>query len=68
MQALIDYVYATLGMDILSFAAVPENGCEIDSLDDKSEFAHHIMLVNLVRIFGAVKNIQAGCHFVTLPT
>ena len=71
VEALVDYIYATLGMDldyILPFAAVPENGREIDSLDDKSELAHRIMLVNLLRILGAVKSKKASRHFVTRPT
>jgi fatty acid synthase subunit alpha len=48
-----------VGMDldyILPFAAIPENGHEIDSLDDKPELAHRIMLVNLHRILGAANN------------
>lgn len=71
VEALVDYIYATLGMDldyILPFAAVPENGREIDGLDDKSELAHRIMLVNLLRILGAVKTKKASRHFVTRPT
>ena len=71
VEALIDYIYATLGLDldyILPFAAVPENGREIDGIDDKSELAHRIMLVNLFRILGAVKNKKAIRHFVTCPT
>jgi len=35
---------------ILPFAAIPENGREIDTLDDKSELAHRILLVNVLRI------------------
>jgi fatty acid synthase subunit beta len=71
VEALVDYIYATLGMDldyILPFAAVPENGREIDGLDDKSELAHRIMLVNLLRILGAVKSKKASRHFITRPT
>ncbi|KAF8843701.1 hypothetical protein BDN67DRAFT_963867 [Paxillus ammoniavirescens] len=71
VEALVDYIYATLGMDldyILPFAAIPENGREIDGLDDKSELAHRIMLVNLLRILGAVKTKKASRHFVTRPT
>jgi fatty acid synthase subunit alpha, fungi type len=71
VEALVNYIYATLGMDldyILPFAAIPENGREIDSLDDKSELAHRIMLVNLFRILGAVKAKRASRHFVTRPT
>ncbi|EJD06870.1 fatty acid synthase [Fomitiporia mediterranea MF3/22] len=71
VETLVDYVYATLGLDldyILPFAAVPENGREIDGLDDKSELAHRIMLVNLLRLLGAVKTKKASRHFVTRPT
>ncbi|KAJ7019830.1 fatty acid synthase [Mycena alexandri] len=71
VEALVDYIYANLGMDldyIIPFAGVPENGREIDSLDDKSELAHRIMLVNLLRILGAVKSKKASRHFVTRPT
>ena len=70
VEALVDYIYANLGMDldyILPFAGIPENGREIDGLDDKSELAHRMMLVNLLRILGAVKNKKASRHFVTRP-
>ncbi|KAJ3916064.1 fatty acid synthase [Lentinula edodes] len=71
VEALVDYIYSTLGMDldfILPFAGIPENGREIDGIDDKSELAHRIMLTNLLRILGAVKNKKASRHFVTRPT
>ncbi|THH15787.1 hypothetical protein EW146_g4747 [Bondarzewia mesenterica] len=71
VEALVDYIFATLGLDldyILPFAAVPENGREIDGLDDKSELAHRIMLVNLLRLLGAVKTKKASRNFVTRPT
>lgn len=51
VEALVNYIYATLCLDlnyIILFAAIPENGHEIDGIDDKSELAHHIMLVNLL--------------------
>jgi fatty acid synthase subunit alpha, fungi type len=35
---LVDYSYTTLGLDldyVIPFAPVPENGREIDGLDDK---------------------------------
>ena len=66
----IIYIYANLGMDldyILPFASIPENSRQIDGLDDKSELAHRMMLVNLLRILGAVKNKKASRHFVTRP-
>ena len=71
VEAFIDYIYTSLGMDldyILPFAALPENGREIDGLDDKSELAHRIMLVNILRLMGAVKNKKASRNFVTRPT
>ncbi len=40
VEALVDYIYANLGMDldyIIPFAGIPENGREIDGLDDRSE-------------------------------
>ncbi|KAF8656258.1 hypothetical protein AX16_002694 [Volvariella volvacea WC 439] len=71
VEALIDYIYNNLGMDldyIIPFAGLPENGREIDGLDDKSEVAHRMMLVNLLRLMGAVKTKKASRHFVTRPT
>jgi fatty acid synthase subunit beta len=71
VEALVDYIYSTLGLDldfILPFAGIPENGREIDSIDDKSELAHRMMLTNLLRILGAVKSKKASRHFVTRPT
>ncbi|KJA22996.1 hypothetical protein HYPSUDRAFT_201793 [Hypholoma sublateritium FD-334 SS-4] len=70
VEALVDYIYANLGMDldyIIPFAGIPENGREIDGLDDRSELAHRMMLVNLLRVLGAVKTKKASRHFVTRP-
>ena len=39
VDALVDYIYSTLNL-VLPLAAIPENGREIDGLDDKSELAH----------------------------
>ncbi|GAA5980800.1 hypothetical protein JCM11641_002656 [Rhodosporidiobolus odoratus] len=74
VEALVDYIYNKekgLGMDldyILPFAALPENGREIDGLDDRSELAHRIMLTNLLRLLGAVKAKKAALQLVTRPT
>jgi fatty acid synthase subunit beta len=71
VEALVNYIYANLGMDldyILPFSGIPKNGREIDGLDDRSELAHCMMLVNLLCILGAVKNKKASFHFVTRPT
>ncbi|KAF8500133.1 hypothetical protein F5888DRAFT_1888338 [Russula emetica] len=40
VEVLVDYIYMTLRLDldyVIPFAAVPENGCKINGLDDKSE-------------------------------
>ena len=71
IEALVDYIYAILGLDldyILPFAAVPENGREIDDLDDKPGLARRIMLTNIVYIFGTTETNKASCHSVTRPT
>ena len=71
VEALVDYIYAILGLDldyILPFAAVSGDGREINSLDDKSELAHRIMLTNIVCILGAVKSNKASRNSVTRPT
>jgi 3-oxoacyl-ACP reductase-like protein len=46
-RSLLDY--------IITLADVPENGREIDAPDDKSELAHRIMLVKLLRLLGVYK-------------
>ena len=80
VEALVDYIYANLSMDldyILPFAGIPENGQEIDGLDDKSELAHRIMLVNLLLISGLSRTRkqvvilsldQLKSYFYCLPT
>jgi fatty acid synthase subunit alpha len=73
VEALVNYVYDTkngLGWDldfIVPFAAIPENGREIDSIDSKSELAHRIMLTNLLRLLGMVKTNKASRGFETRP-
>lgn len=76
VEALVEYIYSSdpntgLDMDldyILPFAALPENGREIDGIDDRSELAHRIMLTNLLRLLGAVKAKKASRRFITRPT
>ncbi|KAK3672991.1 beta subunit of fatty acid synthetase [Recurvomyces mirabilis] len=73
VNALVDYIYDEkkgLGWDldyIVPFAAIPENGREIDSIDSKSELAHRIMLTNLLRMLGGVKAQKAARGFETRP-
>ncbi|KAI9660094.1 MAG: 3-oxoacyl-[acyl-carrier-protein] synthase [Bathelium mastoideum] len=73
VDALINYIYDPkngLGWDldyIVPFAAIPENGREIDNIDSKSELAHRIMLTNLLRMIGAVKTKKFENGFTTRP-
>lgn len=74
VEALVDYVYDTkkgsLGWDldyVVPFAAIPENGREIDSIDSKSELAHRIMLTNLLRLLGCIKTQKQARGFETRP-
>ncbi|KAH7108468.1 hypothetical protein BKA62DRAFT_667324 [Auriculariales sp. MPI-PUGE-AT-0066] len=64
VEAVVDDIYETLGLDldyILPFAAIPENGRQI-------ELAHRMMLTNVLRLLGAVKTKKASRHIVTHPT
>ncbi|KAI9783021.1 MAG: 3-oxoacyl-[acyl-carrier-protein] synthase [Peltula sp. TS41687] len=73
VEALVDYIYDPkkgLGWDldyIVPFAAIPENGREIDSIDSKSELAHRIMLTNLIRLLGYVKTQKQSRGHETRP-
>ncbi|KAE8442386.1 hypothetical protein EG329_003402 [Mollisiaceae sp. DMI_Dod_QoI] len=73
VEALIEYIYDIkkgLGWDldfVVPFAAIPENGREIDSIDSKSELAHRIMLTNLLRLLGCIKTQKAERGFETRP-
>lgn len=52
---------------VVPFAAISENGREIDGLDSKSELAHRIMLTNLLRLLGMVKTNKASRGYETRP-
>lgn len=75
VEALVDYIYddeknGGLGWDldaIIPFAAIPENGIELDNIDSKSEFAHRIMLTNIMRIMGQVKKQKSVRGIETRP-
>ena len=73
VEALVSYIYDTkngLGWDldyVVPFAAIPENGREIDSIDSKSELAHRIMLTNLIRMLGSIKSKKQEHGFETRP-
>ncbi|KAN0073257.1 hypothetical protein V8E54_008477 [Elaphomyces granulatus] len=73
VEALVEYIYDPkkgLGWDldyVVPFAAIPENGREIDSIDSKSELAHRIMLTNLLRLLGSIKIQKQQRGFETRP-
>ncbi|CCK69841.1 trifunctional fatty acid synthase subunit FAS2 KNAG_0D00890 [Huiozyma naganishii CBS 8797] len=74
-ETLVDYIYddeknGGLGWDldvIIPFAAIPENGIELENIDSKSEFAHRIMLTNIYRIMGFVKKQKSARDIETRP-
>lgn len=73
VEALVNYIYDPkkgLGWDldyVVPFAAIPENGREIDSIDSKSELAHRIMLTNLLRLLGYIKTQKQAHGYETRP-
>ncbi|KAK4149606.1 fatty acid synthase subunit alpha [Chaetomidium leptoderma] len=73
INALIEYIYDAktgLGWDldyIVPFAAISEQGRQIDGIDSKSELAHRIMLTNLIRLLGNVKAEKATRGYETRP-
>ncbi|KAI1340429.1 fatty acid synthase subunit alpha [Xylariaceae sp. FL0016] len=73
VDALVEYIYdpkSGLGWDldyIIPFAAISENGRQIDGIDSKSELAHRIMLTNLLRLLGDVKTQKSERGFETRP-
>lgn len=75
VEALVEYIYddeknGGLGWDldaIIPFAAIPENGIELDNIDSKSEFAHRIMLTNIMRVMGNVKKQKSQRGIETRP-
>ncbi len=72
-NALVDYIYdakSGLGWDldyIVPFAAISEQGRQIDGIDSKSELAHRIMLTNVIRLLGNVKAQKAARGYETRP-
>lgn len=76
VQGLVDYIYTDsagggLGLTldyIVPFAAIGEAGRTVDSIEGKSEGAHRVMLTNLLRLLGAVKENKARRRLDTRPT
>lgn len=64
-RSFVNYIYSDSGIKwdlnyvLLPFAAISENGNEIDGIDPKSESAHHLMLTNVLRLLGSIKKAKA---------
>lgn len=75
VEALVEFIYddeqnGGLGWDldaVIPFAAIPENGIELENIDSKSEFAHRIMLTNILRMLGNVKKQKSARGIETRP-
>lgn len=75
VDALVNYIYddpkkGGLGWDldfVIPFAAIPENGIELDNIGSRSELAHRVMLTNLYRLLGAVKTNKSSRGIETRP-
>lgn len=70
-NALIDHIYSDTGLAqdldaVLPFAAISESGYELDALGGKSELAHRLMLVNVLRLLGRIivnkRARHMNCH------
>jgi phosphopantetheine--protein transferase-like protein len=62
LRALIDWVYADLGLDldfVIPFGAISEQGVMLEDLGSRSEAAFRIMLTNIHRLIGMVKKAKA---------
>jgi len=61
IEDVIKHIYEELKLDIdyiMPFAAIPEGGRDIGRIDSFSEMAHRLMLTNVMRLLGAVKNAK----------
>jgi phosphopantetheine--protein transferase-like protein len=69
-KAIVKYVYETLKLDldfIVPFAAIGEGGRDISSIDGRSELSHRIMLTNLVRMLGHVRDAKEARNIYCRP-
>ncbi|KAI8855120.1 acyl transferase domain-containing protein [Chytridium lagenaria] len=67
-KALVDYSGLNWDLDfVIPFAAIPEQGREVDNIDSKSELAHRIMLTNLLRLMGEIKKKKQTMGYIARP-
>ncbi|KAM0794192.1 hypothetical protein BDR22DRAFT_901014 [Usnea florida] len=73
-EDLIKHIYdesTGLGQDLdifVPFAAISEDGRELDGIDDRSELAHRVMLINTHRVLGYIKTQKHQRGFTSRPT
>lgn len=70
INAIVDYIYDKEGSDVdfvIPFAAISETGMDIGEIGSKSELAHRIMLTNVIRLMGAIKNKKHERFIFTRP-
>ncbi|KAI8318065.1 hypothetical protein GQ54DRAFT_115675, partial [Martensiomyces pterosporus] len=77
IMALVGYIYSDtsgskgLGWDldfVIPFAAIPEMGSNISEIDSHSELAHRVMLTNVIRLLGEIKDAKVHLGYVTHPS
>ncbi|KAI8318453.1 hypothetical protein GQ54DRAFT_280754, partial [Martensiomyces pterosporus] len=77
ITALVEYIYSDtsgskgLGWDldfVIPFAAIPEMGSTISGIDSHSELAHRVMLTNVLRLLGEIKDAKVHLGYVTHPS
>ncbi|ORX65709.1 hypothetical protein DL89DRAFT_286800 [Linderina pennispora] len=73
VEQLFEYIYSKegLGLDIdfvLPFAAFPEHGKDMTSVDSNSELTLRILLTNLYRMFGQIKAAKIKYSNLITPT
>ncbi|KAJ4320235.1 hypothetical protein N0V94_003499 [Neodidymelliopsis sp. IMI 364377] len=69
-RALVDYIYDTIGNidTVIPFAAISERGYEVDSVGSKSELAHRVMLLNVIRLLGLIVDRKRVPRIALPPT
>ncbi|KAL2061143.1 hypothetical protein VTL71DRAFT_7416 [Oculimacula yallundae] len=72
-KELIEYIYRANGLAlnldaIIPFAAVSEEGIEVDNITGKSELAHRIMLTNVLRTLGHISRCKKEHNITCRPT
>ena len=67
---VVHHIYDTLNLDldfVVPFAAAPEHGKDISSIDSASEVAHRMMLTNVIRLLGNIRTAKMVRNIDTRP-